>query len=314
MGRYLTSRILQAIVVVFAATLLLYALVYAMPGDPIAALAGEDVTLDATTRAALAAKYNLDKPFIEQYFLYLGNVFQGDLGTTFAGRPVTEIIGSAFPVTVRLTVIAVIIETIVGVGVGLLAGRKKGSGFDSVTMVVTMILLGVPSFVVAFLVQYTFGVKLRWMTPTVSAAATWTELIAPAVVLAIGSIAFLIRFTRSGVADILSSEHVKAARARGIPEWRISIVHVLRNALIPIVTVIGTEFGGLLGGAIITEAVFNIPGFGQQVYQHIIRGEAAPTVSLVSFLVVIFVTVNLLVDLLYAVLNPMVRYGAKNVA
>lgn len=310
MVRYILSRLVQAVVVVFIATLLLYALAYAMPGDPVAALAGENQTLDAATRAAIAAKYNLDKPFLEQYILYVGRVFHGDLGTTFAGRPVTEVIASAFPVTARLAIIAIIIETIIGVLVGLIAGRRKGSGFDSVVMTVTMILLGIPSFVLAFAVQYFFGVKLRWMKPTVSEFATWGELVVPALVLAVGSIAFLIRFTRSGVSDALNSDHVKAARARGIHEWRIALAHVLRNVLIPIVTVIGTEFGGLLGGAIITESVFNIPGFGQQVYQHIIRGETAPTVSLVSVLVIIFVVVNLLVDLLYAVLNPKVRYGA----
>lgn len=311
MLRYTLSRVGQALIVILAATFLLYFMVYAMPGDPVAALVGENVTLDPATRAAIEAKFNLDKPFLVQYGIYLSHVFQGDLGTTFAGRPVTQIIMRVFPNTFRLAVLTVAIQAIIGITVGLIAGRKKGTVLDNSIMVVTMVLIGVPTFVSAFLVQYFLGVKLRWIKPTVSAGAPWAELIVPAIVLALGSMAFLIRFTRSGISEVLNAEHVKAARARGLGERQIAINHVLRNALIPIVTVVGTEFGALLGGAIITESIFNIPGFGQQVYQSIIRGELAPTVSLVIVLVVVFVTVNLLVDLLYAVLNPKVRYEAN---
>jgi oligopeptide transport system permease protein len=309
MFRYTLSRVGQALIVILAATFLLYFMVYAMPGDPVAALAGENVTLDPATRASIEAKFNLDKPFLVQYGIYLSHVFQGDLGTTFAGRPVTEVIVRVFPNTFRLAVLTVAIQATVGIVVGVIAGRKRGGALDHVVMVITMVLIGVPTFVTAFLVQYFLGVQLRWIKPTVSAGAPWAELIVPALVLALGSMAFLIRFTRSGIAEVLNAEHVKAARARGLSERQVTINHILRNALIPIVTVIGTEFGALLGGAIITESIFNIPGFGQQVYQSIIRGELAPTVSLVIVLVVIFVTVNLLVDLLYAVLNPKVRYG-----
>ncbi|MDR1237346.1 MAG: ABC transporter permease [Propionibacteriaceae bacterium] len=311
MLRYTISRLGQAIVVILAATLLLYALVYAMPGDPVAALAGENAVIDEATRARISAQYHLDQPFFMQYLIYLGNVFSGDLGQTFAGRPVTEIIARVFPATARLAVLTVAIQTVVGILLGMLAGRRRGGGLDGGIMVVTMVLIGVPTFVTAFVVQYFVGVKWALVKPTVSAQAGWAELIVPAIVLALGSLAFLIRFTRSGIADALRSEHVRAARARGIPEWRVSVFHVLRNALIPIITVVGTEFGALLGGAVITESVFNIPGYGQQVYQNIIRGESAPTVSLVIVLVVIFVAVNLLVDLLYAVLNPKVRYGTN---
>ncbi|MDR1387185.1 MAG: ABC transporter permease [Propionibacteriaceae bacterium] len=312
MLRYALSRLGQALIVVLAATLILYAMVYAMPGDPVAALVGSEsaTRLDQATIARIRAQYNLDKPFFIQYLLYLEGVFRGDLGATFSGRPVTEIIGRALPVTFRLACVTVLIQSVVGVGVGLVAGRRRGSIFDGAAMVVTMVLIGVPTFVSGYVVQYFLGVRWGIVKPTVSAQAGWSEMIVPAVVLALGSLAFLIRFTRSGVSEAMRADHVKAARARGLPEWQITTAHVLRNALIPIITVIGTEFGALLGGAIITEAIFNIPGYGQQVYQNIIRGESAPTVSLVIVMVVIFVTVNLVVDLLYAVLNPKVRYGA----
>jgi oligopeptide transport system permease protein len=311
-ARYALARAGQAVVVILAATFLLYAMVYAMPGDPVAALVGSQSSsqLDEATVARIRAQYNLDKPFLVQYAIYLGHVFQGDLGTTFAGRPVTEIIGRAFPVTFRLAVVTVVIQSLAGVGVGLIAGRRRGTLFDGAVMVVTMLLIGVPTFVSGYVIQYFLGVRWGIIKPTVSAQAGWSEMIVPAIVLALGSLAFLIRFTRSGVSEAMRADHVKAARARGLPEWQITLSQVLRNALIPIVTVIGTEFGSLLGGAIITEAVFNIPGYGQQVYQNIIRGESAPTVSLVIVLVVVFVVVNLVVDLLYAVLNPKVRYGA----
>lgn len=314
MGRYALTRIGQAVVVLVAATFLLYAMVYAMPGDPVAALAGSQSStqLDAATIAQIRARYHLDEPLVVQYMLYLQALLRGDLGTTFSGRAVTEIIGQAFPVTFRLALITVTIQTVAGVTVGLLAGKRRGTAFDGGVVVVTMILIGVPTFVSAYLVQYFFGVRWGIIKPTVSAHPGWAELVVPALVLALGSLAFMIRFTRSGVSEALRSDHVKAARARGLPEGQITLSHVLRNALIPLITVIGTEFGSLLGGAIITEAVFNIPGYGQQVYQSIIRGESAPTVSLVIVMVVVFVTVNLAVDLLYAVLNPKVRYGAAH--
>jgi oligopeptide transport system permease protein len=312
MARYALSRIGQAVVVILAATLILYALVYAMPGDPVAALIGSETAtqLDEASLAIIKERYHLDKPFVVQYLLYLQDVLHGDLGQTFAGRSVTEIIGRAFPVTFRLAVVTVIIQSVVGISVGLVAGRRRGSAFDGGIMVVTMILIGVPTFVSAYVIQYFFGVRWGLVKPTVSPQAGWHEMLVPGVVLALGSLAFLIRFTRSGVSEAMRADHVKAARARGLPEWQITTSHVLRNALIPIITVVGTEFGALLGGAIITEAVFNIPGYGQQVYQNIIRGESAPTVSLVIVMVVVFVVVNLIVDLLYAVLNPKVRYGA----
>ncbi|MDR1512863.1 MAG: ABC transporter permease [Propionibacteriaceae bacterium] len=312
MPRYALSRLGQALLVMFAATLILYALVFAMPGDPVAALVGSEsaAQLDEATIARIRAQYNLDKPFFIQYLLYLQGVFHGDLGTTFSGRPVTEIIARAFPVTFRLATVTVLIQSVVGIGVGVIAGRRRGSLFDGAAMVVTMILIGVPTFVSGYVVQYFLGVRWGIVKPTVSAQAGWSEMIVPGVVLALGSLAFLIRFTRSGVSEAMRADHVRAARARGLPEWQITTSHVLRNALIPIITVIGTEFGALLGGAIISEAIFNIPGYGQQVYQNIIRGESAPTVSLVIVMVVVFVTVNLIVDLLYAVLNPKVRYGA----
>ncbi|MDR1393294.1 MAG: ABC transporter permease [Bifidobacteriaceae bacterium] len=310
MSRYVINRVGQAVIVILAATLLLYAMVYAMPGDPVRALVGEQRSsqLDEATVAQIRARYNLDRPFLVQYGLYLKGVLSGDLGTTFSERPVTEIIAQALPVTFRVAVLTVLIQAIIGIGVGLIAGRRRGGLLDGSVMVVTMVLIGVPTFVSGYVIQYFLGVRWGWIKPTVSAQAEWSELIVPAAVLALGSMAFLIRFTRSGVSEALRADHVKTARARGLPEWQILISHVLRNALIPIVTVLGTEFGALLGGAIITEAVFNVPGYGQQVYQNIIRGESAPTVSLVIVMVVAFVLVNLIVDLLYAAINPKVRY------
>jgi oligopeptide transport system permease protein len=311
MTRYALGRIGQAMFVIVASTLLLYFLAYAMPGDPVAALAGEGSRqLDEATRAAIRARYNLDQPFIVQYWRYLTSAVTGDLGNTFSGRPVTDILASAMPVTFRLAVITIRLQAVVGIAVGVLVGKRRGGVLDGTVMTVTMVLIGVPTFVAGYLIQHFFGVKAGWFKPTVSAAATWRELVVPGTVLALGSMAFLIRFTRSAIAETSAADHVRQARANGLAGWKINLVHILRNALIPIVTVLGTEFGSLLGGAILTESIFNVPGFGQQVYQSIIRGAVAPTVSLVTVLVVIFVLVNLAVDLLYAVLNPKVRYDA----
>jgi oligopeptide transport system permease protein len=311
MTRYAMNRVGQAVFVIVASTLLLYFLAYAMPGDPVAALAGEgSKSIDEATRAIIRAQYNLDQPFLVQYWRYLTSALTGDLGHTFSGRPVVEILASAMPVTFRLAVITVVIQAVVGITVGVIVGQHRSGILDGSVMTVTMVLIGVPTFVAGYLVQHFLGVRAGLFKPTVSAEAPWHELIVPGAVLALGSMAFLIRFTRSAIAETSVADHVRQARANGLPGWKINLVHILRNALIPLVTVIGTEFGALLGGAILTESIFNVPGFGQQVYQSIIRGAVAPTVSLVTVLVVIFVLVNLVVDLLYAVLNPKVRYDA----
>jgi oligopeptide transport system permease protein len=305
---YVLRRILQVIPVFFGATLLIYFMVFALPGDPIAALAG-DRGLNPAVLAQLRAQYHLDQPFIIQYLLYIGGIFRGDLGTSFSGQPVSQILSQTFPVTFRLTVLAIIIESFAGVFIGLVSGLRKGKLFDASALVVALILISVPIFVVGFVAQFIFGIQLAWTSPTVGSTAPWKDLILPAFVLATVSFAYIVRLTRASVIENLNEDYVRTATAKGLSRRRVVRVHILRNSMIPVVTFIGTDFGTLIVGATVTEGIFNVPGVGRTLYQAIIRGEAPTVVSFVTVMVIIYVLFNLLIDLLYGLLDPRIRYA-----
>ena len=292
----------------FGTTLLIYFMVFAMPGDPIVALFG-DRGVNQGVYEQLRAQYHLDQPFIVQYLIYIGGIFQGDFGTSFSGQPVGQILASTFPVTLRLALIAVVIEMLVGVTIGLVAGLRKGKWFDNSSLVVSLLLISTPVFVIAFVSQFVFAIKLGWAKPTVSGAAGFTELLLPAIVLATLGVAYIIRLTRSSVIDTASQDFVRTAYSKGLTSSRVTRVHILRNSLIPVVTYISIDFGILLVGATVTEGIFNVPGVGRTLYQAIIRGEGPTVVSFVTVMVLIYLVVNLLTDLLYAVLDPRIRYG-----
>ncbi|MDF9810238.1 MAG: ABC transporter permease [Aurantimicrobium sp.] len=305
---YIIRRILQAIPVFFGTTLLIYFMVFAMPGDPIVALFGDHGVNEAVA-AQLRARYHLDQPFIVQYLIYIGGIFHGDFGTSFSGQPVADILASTFPVTIRLATIALFIEMVVGISVGLISGLRKGKLFDASALVVSLILISLPIFVIAFVMQLVFALNLGWARPTVSAEANWNELILPGIVLATISVAYIIRLTRSSVIETEGQDFVRTAYGKGLSRRRVIGVHILRNSLIPVVTYLAVDFGVLLVGATVTEGIFNVPGVGRTLYQAIIRGEGPTVVSFVTVMVLIYLVVNLITDLLYAALDPRIRYG-----
>ena len=305
---FMLKRIAQLIPVFIGATLLVYFLVFATPGDPIAALSGGKPMSDAT-RAALEAQYNLDKPFWVQYGLYLKNLVTFDLGTSFSGQEVSALLGRAFPVTARLAILALLIEGVFGIIFGVIAGMRKGKWFDSTILVASLIVIAVPTFVLGFVLQFVVGVKLDWVNPTVSGSATWGELILPALVLGLVSLAYVVRLTRTSVIENKTADFVRTATAKGLSRNRVVTVHILRNSLIPVVTFLGADLGSLMGGAIVTEGIFNVPGVGHLLYQAIQKGETPTVVAVVGVLVIVFVVANLIVDLLYALLDPRIRYA-----
>lgn len=307
MGNYILRRVLQAIPVLLGTTFLIYFMVFALPGDPILALFG-DKTPSPAVLEQLRAEYNLDKPFIVQYFLYLGGILTGDLGTSFSGQPVSEILAQTFPVTLRLAVLAVFFEMVAGITIGLISGLRKGGIFDASFLVVSLILISLPVFVVAFIAQFIFGIQLGWFRVTVGAGAPIQDLILPALVLATISFAQIVRLTRGAVIETQSLDFVRTAASKGLSRRRIIPVHILRNSLIPVVTYLAVDFGVLIVGATVTEGIFNVPGVGRTLYQAIIRGEGPTVVSFVTVMVLVYLLVNLLVDLLYAVLDPRIRY------
>jgi oligopeptide transport system permease protein len=305
---YIVRRVLQAIPVFLGTTLLIYFMVFAMPGDPIVALFGQH-GVNPAVAAQLRAQYHLDQPFIIQYLIYIGGVLHGDFGMSFSGQPVSNILAQTFPVTLRLALLALLFEMVFGIGVGLVSGLRKGKLFDASALAVSLIFLSLPIFVIAFVFQFFFAIKLGWASPTVSGDAEWGELILPALVLATVSIAYIIRLTRASVIETSGQDFVRTAYSKGLSRGRVIRVHILRNSLIPVVTFLALDFGVLLVGATVTEGIFNVPGVGRTLYQAIIRGEGPTVVSFVTVMVLIYLVVNLLVDLLYAALDPRIRYG-----
>ena len=308
MLRYIGRRVLQMIPVFFGATLLIYALVFLMPGDSVEALGG-DRGLTEAARARIEAEYNLDKPFIVQYLLYVKGIVTLDFGTTFSGVPVTEVMRNVFPVTLKLAFMAIVFETIFGIAFGVFSGIRRGGFFDSTVLVVSLLVIAVPSFVTGFVFQYIVGIKWGVLPVTVGRDESFQSLLMPAIVLGALSCAYIIRLTRQSVSENMRADYVRTARAKGLSGGNVMTRHVLRNSLIPVATFIGADLGSLMTGAIVTEGIFGINGVGGTLYQAILRGEPTTIVSFTTVLVVIYIIANLLVDLLYAVLDPRIRYA-----
>jgi ABC-type dipeptide/oligopeptide/nickel transport system permease component len=306
MGRFVIRRLLLTIPVLLGASFLIFAMVYALPGDPVRALAG-DRPLAPAVAAQLREDFNLNDPLVVQYGKYLGNLASGDFGSDFRGRPVLDTVEQRLPVTAKLTLVAVLFETIIGLAAGLLAGIRRNGYFDNLVLVSTTVIISIPILVLGFFSQYIFGLKLGWF-PIAGINDGWYSYILPGLVLASASLAYVARRTRTSVAENMNADYVRTARAKGLPNRTVILRHTLRNSLIPVVTFIGADIGALLGGAIVTEAVFNIPGIGRAVFDAVRGQEGAVVVGIVTLMVFFFVFFNLIVDVLYAVLDPRIRY------
>jgi len=306
MGRYLARRLLQFVPVFVGATLLIFMMVWAIPGDPIAALAG-DRFLPDTVREQIRDRYNLDDPLIVQYGKYMGGVFQGDFGDDFRGRPVTDLLGQRLPVTVRLALLAFGFEVVLGTIAGIVAGVRKNGFMDNLVLVSTLVVIAIPIFVLGFLAQLVLGVRFAWFPVAGIQRGIYSYLL-PAIVLGSMSLAYIARLTRTSLVENLRADYTRTATAKGLTRRRVVGVHTLRNSLIPVVTFLAVDLGALMGGAIITETIFNIPGIGRAVFEGVQRQEGTVVVGIVTFLVVIYMMANLMVDLLYAVLDPRIRY------
>jgi ABC-type dipeptide/oligopeptide/nickel transport system permease component len=306
MGRYLARRVLQFIPVFFGATFLIFLMVWAIPGDPIRALAGDRFMPDSV-REELRGQYNLDDPLIVQYGKYIGDVFQGDFGEDFRGRPVWDLMQQRLPVTIRLALLAFAFELVIGILAGILAGVRKGGFADNLVLVSTLVVIAIPIFVLGFVAQLVIGVELGWL-PVSGIQRGWVSYILPAMVLGSVSLAYIARLTRTSLVENLRSDYVRTAVAKGMPRRRVVGIHTFRNSMIPVVTFLAIDLGALMGGAIITETIFNIPGIGRAVFDGVQRQEGTVVVGIVTFLVIVYMVANLLVDVLYAVLDPRIRY------
>lgn len=307
MGRYTIRRLLQIIPVVIGTTFLIFLATWKLPGDPFAGKCGQR-RCPAAYVAAQRERLNLDDNIIIQYLKYMKNLLTWNLGETFAGESISTLLAQAFPITLRLTILAVIFELVIGVVLGVFSALRRGGITDNAVLIFTLLIISIPIFVVGFLAQYIFGVKLGWFPVTASPEVPTSDLILPALVLASVSLAFVARLTRTSLIESMRADYVRTAVAKGLPRHRVVVRHALRNSMIPVVTFVGADFGVLLGGAIVTEGVFNIPGVGGLTYEAIRGREGATVVTVVTLIVIIFLLVNLVIDLLYAVLDPRIRY------
>jgi oligopeptide transport system permease protein len=307
MGRYTLRRLLQAIPVFIGTTFLVYFLVWGLPGNPFAGRCGNRPCPDAYI-TKMTEKYHMDENIFSQYFWYMSHVLRGDFGETFSGSSVNTLLGNAFPITLKLALVGITIEAVIGIGAGVLTGLRKGSFIDNLVLITTLFMISLPVFVTAALLQWVLGVRLGVISPTVSSAAPWQQLIVPGFVLASLSMAFATRLTRVNLIENRRSDYVRTAVAKGLTNSRVTGVHLLRNSLIPVITWLGIDLGSYMSGAIVTEAVFNIRGVGGMLFLAIQRKDSSMVVAVAAILVIVYLLVNLIVDLLYAVLDPRIRY------
>lgn len=307
MSRYILRRLLQMVGTFFGATLIVFALMFSIADDPIRALAG-DKPVNPSQRAALTAQYHLDEPFLVQYGYYMRGLLTGNLGRTLAGRPIADVLAESWPRTIILSLMSLVVVIVLGVGGGLLAGLRRGGWFDQASLALTLVVIGTPVFVLGTVFQAVFAVQLGWFRPSYAPELGLQTYILPAIVLGSLSLATAMRLTRTSVAENLRADYVRTANAKGLSRVRVVGVHVLRNSLIPVVTFLGTELGGLMGGAIVTEGIFNIPGVGGRIFQGVRLEDGPLVVTIVSILILVYLTTTLVVDVLYAVLDPRIRY------
>lgn len=336
MLRFVVRRLLLLVPILIGLSLLVFLWIRALPGTPAESLLGERATADSI--AAVREQYGLDDPIYVQYWRYLQTVGSGDLGTSIASRrPITEEFGERFPATIELALSAMFFAVLIGVPLGFLAAKRYGSAVDHGSLVLSLIGVSIPIFFLALMLKYLFAVKLGWL-PSVGRqdvlitadhptnfyvldglvtrnwGAAWDaleHLVLPAIALGSIPLAIIARITRASVLDVQNEDYVRTARAKGLPPRTVDGRHVLRNALLPITTIIGLQVGLLLSGAILTETVFAFPGLGTWI-QSAIQNRDYPVLQAgILLIAVVVVVVNLLVDLSYGLLNPRIRLAGR---
>lgn len=307
MRRYVATRLMTLVLTFIGVTLLIYALVYALPGDPIRGMAG-DRPLPESVLTQMRRTYHLDEPFLVQYWYYVQGVFRGDLGTDFNGRPVIELMANRWPVTITLAITAWVIELVIGLALGIAAALRRDRVLDRAVTLLTILVISVPIFVVAYTAQLLLGVRLGWL-PISGVAEGWPRsYVLPAFVLAAFGIASVSRLVRASLIENLRAEYIRTARGKGLSAARVVTRHALRNSLIPAVTYLGADLGFLLGGTLIVEGIFNLPGVGQLLFTSIQQQQGPVVVGVATLLVLVFLVANLVVDLVYGVLDPRISH------
>jgi peptide/nickel transport system permease protein len=335
MGRYIARRLLNLIPVLLGITLLVFTFLHLIPGDPAVVMAGERATPEQV--AALREQLGLNQPLPLQYLIFLGNLLRFDFGTSIiSGVPIAQEIRIRWPATFELSVGAMLVAVILGIPAGVLAAVRKNSALDNLTMSGSLLGVSLPVYWLGLLLVYLFAVNLHWLPPSgrLSIEAGFNfkpvtgfyvldallqgnfkalqdvlaHLVLPALTLGTIPLAILARLTRSAMLEVLSQDYIRTARAKGLLERWVIFKHALKNALLPVVTIIGLQFGTLLGGAILTETIFSWPGIGSWIYEGILARDYPVVQGGVVFVAIAFVLINLLVDISYAFLDPRIQY------
>jgi peptide/nickel transport system permease protein len=305
-GRYIATRLVMVVPVMLAVSIIVFGMMQIAPGDPAQLLAGVDA--DAQDIAAIRDKYNLDQPFYVQYASWLGNVLQGDLGRSMTTRrAVSDEIASRFIPTSQLAVFATTLAILAGTSIGVLSAHRHNTLVDYVTMVLALIGASMPAFWLGLMLILFFAVRLQWL-PT-SRSGGLSAIVLPGLTLAASATAVIARMTRSSVLEVNKREYVRTARSKGLSEGGVLKRHILQNAMIPVLTVIGLQFGHLLGGTVVTETVFARPGLGRLLVDGIKTRDFPVVQGTLLVLAFAFVIVNLLVDISYSFLDPRIRRG-----
>jgi len=312
MTRYIFRRLLQTVPVLLGVSVLAFAIMHVVPGDPVRLIAGPDAPESVVARVRV--ELGLERPLHVQYLSFLGRALRGDLGRSLRSRaPVIDEIFSRFPATLELTTVSMLLAVVVGIPLGLVAAVRRASWLDYLAMGASLSTLSMPIFWVAIVAIWLFSLQLGWLPVSGRAGPVWEweglrHIALPAATLATTSLAIISRLTRSGMLDVLGREYVTTARAKGVPPWSVVGKHALKSALIPVVTVVGLQYGFLLGGAVVTETIFAWPGVGRLAITAILQRDYPVVQGCVLLVAVVFVLINLLVDVLYGWLDPRIRY------
>jgi peptide/nickel transport system permease protein len=296
--------------VLIGITLLLFLLLYVVPGDPARVMVPKGASPQVIKN--IQEKFGLDQPLYIQYFKYLGNILKGDFGISYRfRRPVIDILAEHYPNSVKLALAAILIEIIIGILAGVISAVRQYSFLDTVVTLSTTLAVCIPVFWLGMMLQVFFGLKLGWLPISGMGDGSWRYYILPSLTLASVSTAYVARMTRSSLLEVLHADYVRTAYAKGLTERQVIFVHALKNALIPVVTIVGLDLGALMGGAILTETVFSWPGIGRVIYLAVLQRDAPVVLGGTLILLLIFLFLNLLVDVSYAFLDPRIRYGEK---
>ncbi len=313
MFAYVLRRLLATIPVIVIVALFVFSLLYIAPGDPAAVIAGDQASPEDVEK--IRKSLGLDRPFVARFYEWGSRILVGDLGTSmFTGLPVTQLIAQRLEPTLSLMIVTLLLAISVAVPMGVLAAWKNGTWIDRLVMGFAVIGFSVPVFVVGYVLAYTFALELDWLpvqgyTSIKQGFWPWLEnLILPAIALGFVYIALIARITRAAMLEVLSQDYIRMARAKGLGQRSILFLHALKNAAIPIVTVIGIGIALLIGGAVVTESVFAIPGLGRLTVDAILRRDYPVIQGIVLMFSFVYVLVNLLIDLLYTLLDPRIRY------